>query len=196
MKPIFRNAMFGFNKEDVFNFMTKQNKQYDSKVAELTAQLDKQSAEFERERESFDRDKSEMEALQNAVSASRELLSRISEIAFQISNDKSRITACAETISQEKANDEKRLCEMQARVNEAEKLREKAEKFDQLSGVLSSIFNQPEMVSSSPDLISDPISSCEEREVGAVTELSDLVAVLSAHCDKLSILLSSANENS
>ena len=27
--------MFGFNKEDVFNFMTKQNKQYDQKLNKM-----------------------------------------------------------------------------------------------------------------------------------------------------------------
>ena len=41
MKPIFRNAMFGFNKEDVFHFITKQSKQYEQKISDISAEKEK-----------------------------------------------------------------------------------------------------------------------------------------------------------
>ena len=35
MKPIFRSAMFGFHRDDVANFIAKQSRQYEKKIAEL-----------------------------------------------------------------------------------------------------------------------------------------------------------------
>ena len=39
--------MFGFHKGDVFNFITKQNKQYDAKIAELNEEKEKLALEYE-----------------------------------------------------------------------------------------------------------------------------------------------------
>ena len=40
MRPIFRNAMFGFHKEDVVDFVAKQSHQYETRTAELNDRID------------------------------------------------------------------------------------------------------------------------------------------------------------
>ncbi len=187
MKPIFRSAMFGFSKEDVFNFITKQNKQYETKVAELNEIIEKQATEFER-------DSAELVTLRNAANESQELLKSISAFVSEILDDKMKILNCANIILDEEKETSLKFAEMKIRVENAEKLREKAEKFDQLSGVLSSIFNQPENVVASevPEkvAISNELNSSQ-----SVAELLELLESLSSHCEKLKNVLSPENEN-
>ena len=113
MKPIFRTSMFGFNKGDVFNFMTKQNKQYESKVADLSAQLENQSAEFEREKAQLVSDMSELENLRASAEETRELLKSVKLLTDQILNDQTQIATCISAIDEEKANDRTKIAEME-----------------------------------------------------------------------------------
>lgn len=190
MKPIFRSAMFGYNKNDVFNFINKLNKQCESKLSDLSAELQNQESEFAREREEFRRDSAELESLRNTALQTQELLERVSQIVSDILKDREKLVQCASVISAEKSEDQVRLGEMSVRVREAEKLRQKAEKFDQLSGVLSSIFNQPDIVKEVPEACSEQESEIEkDADLRSVNELADLLTDLGAHCEKLQSIL-------
>ena len=116
MKPIFRTTMFGFNKEDVFNFITKQNKQYDQKLSELNAELDRQKAEFDLEREGFERDSDEIESLKHSLHESNELLKNISVILCEILDDGSRVRNCAAKVKEEHDIELDRFKEMKKRL--------------------------------------------------------------------------------
>ncbi len=190
MKPIFRSAMFGFHKGDVFNFITKQNKQYESKIAELNTELEKAKEEFEEERQAFDRDMTELEQLRTEIEQKKMMIASLSSCIADIINDNSKILSCAATLQSEQSEIEAKFSEMQLRVNEAEHLRAKAEKFDQLSGVLSSIFNQPEISKQetiAPAENGEPITLNSDT----VSNLVSLLEVLSARCEKLQNQLSS-----
>lgn len=190
MKPIFRSAMFGYNKNDVFNFINKLNKQCESKLADLSAELQNQESEFAHEREAFRRDTEELETYRNTAIQTQELLARVAQVVSDILKDREKLVQCASVISEEKSEDQARLADMSVRVREAEKLRQKAEKFDQLSGVLSSIFNQPDMEKAVPDACSEQETVSEQdADFRSVNELSDLLAVLGSHCEKLQSIL-------
>ena len=196
MKPIFRTTMFGFNREDVFNFITKQNKQYDQKLSELNAELDRQKAEFDLEREGFERDSDEIESLKHSLHESNELLKNISVIFGEILDDGSRVRNCAVKVKEEHDIELDRFKEMKKRVDEAETLREKAEKFDRLSGVLSSIFNQPETASSAPGVTgSETLDQLDCVDTNSVCDLLDYVEVLSVRLEKLRDLIPSEKQD-
>lgn len=196
MKPIFRTTMFGFNKEDVFNFMTKQNKQYDQKLSELNAEIDRQKAEFDLEREAFERDSGEIERLNLSLQESNELLKNIAVIFCEILDDGSRVRNCAVKVKEEHDIELDRFNEMKKRVVEAEALREKAEKFDRLSGVLSSIFNQPEMASSAPKAeINESLEQDVSSDTNSVSDLLNYVEVLSVRLEKLRDLIPSEKQD-
>ena len=192
MKPIFRSAMFGFHKEDVFNFITKQNKQYEEKIATLNAELERRDEELRKEREAFHRDTDELAALKNSIEQSHVLLTSIGSFASKIQDDKVGILNCVESIRLEQSEKDAQICEMSRKVAEAETLREKAEKFDRLSGVLSSIFNHNE---SESEVVcsSEPVSLVEECASAskAVEDLLSAIDLLAAHCDKLQGMIAS-----
>lgn len=195
MKPIFRSAMFGFHKDDVFNFITKQNKQYDTKISELNAEIARQSSDFQREREQLEEELSQLESLRSEAEQSRELILLVSDIISKISLEKTSISACADALRAEQFSLNSKVAEMQAQVREAEKLRFKAEKFDQLSGVLSSIFNQPEFAPESADSVCSDVVSDADYENKTLDELSVLLDNLSEYCSKLQSLLADHNIN-
>lgn len=191
MKPIFRTSMFGFSKEDVFNFITKQNRQYDLKRSELISDFEKQKAEFYREKESFLRDTSEIERLRKQLDDIRLTMKEISDVVQEISSDKSRVYDCALEVLEERDKDREIFNAMKSRAVEAEKLRDKAEKFDRLSGVLSSIFNQTDAsVQSNAIIESESVKEDELSNRNSVSDLIDFIEVLSSRCDKLQELLS------
>ena len=138
MKPIFRSAMFGFHKGDVFHFITKQNKQF----SDLSAELEQQREEFEREKEAFVHDTEELKALRASLQKSKKSQSEIQEKFSEIMLLQSKISADLKLLCLEQDAEKEVFDRLVRRVAEAEALREKAEKFDRLSGVLSSIFNQ------------------------------------------------------
>ena len=183
MKTIFRSAMFGFHKGDVFSFITKQNKQYEARIEELNAELEKTKEDFVLERQAFERDTTELETLRENVEKMNQMIATVSSAVSDILNDKSKILACAGTLQNEQAELEAKFTEMQLRINEAEKLRAKAEKFDQLSGVLSSIFNQQQIITQDePQTANDEVASSNAQ---TVSELLDLLEGLAVHCEKL-----------
>ena len=184
MKPIFRSSMFGFHKGDVFNFITKQNKQYEAKIADLNEELEKTKADFDKERQAFERDTTELEVLRNSIEQMKQTIATVSASVAEIVNDKAKILACADSLQNEQAEFESKFADMQRRANEAEKLRLKAEKFDQLSGALSGIFNQPKMMNEEiqpqEDVVETTVFNCQ-----TVPELVSLLEALSAHCEKM-----------
>ena len=188
MKPIFRSSMFGFHKGDVFNFITKQNKQYEAKIADLNEELEKTKADFELERQAFERDTTELEVLRNDIEQMKQAFATVSSSVTKIVNDQSEILACAGSLQNEQAEFVSKFAEMQRRANEAEKLRFKAEKFDQLSGALSGIFNQPQIVNEEIQ----PHEDAEEIAVfdsQSVSELMALLEALSSHCEEMQSFL-------
>lgn len=194
MKPIFRSAMFGFHKSDVFSFITKQNKQYESKIADLNAELEKAKEDFEKEREAFDRDITELDTLRITVEQMKSAVSSAATFVADIMSDKEKLLSCADQLKSERADWVQKINAMQEQVREAEKLRVKAEKFDQLSGVLSSIFNQSENLKNEESEPSEPVETYS-FDSQTVSDLLDHLEVLSAHCEKLQIHLESGKKN-
>ena len=184
MKPIFRSSMFGFHKGDVFNFITKQNKQYEAKIADLNEELEKTKADFDKERQAFERDTTELEVLRNSIEQMKQTVATVSASVAEILNDKAKILACADSLQNEQAEFESKFADMQRRANEAEKLRLKAEKFDQLSGALSGIFNQPQMMNEETQIQED-VEETTGFNCQTVPELVSLLEALSLHCEKM-----------
>ena len=184
MKPIFRSSMFGFHKGDVFNFITKQNKQYEAKISDLNLELEKVKTEAEDERQAFERDMTELETLRNSVEQLNSKIASFASSVSEILEYKSKILTCAVALQNEQTELGGKLNEMQLRVVEAEKFRAKAEKFDQLSGVLSSIFNQPE-IAVSQEIETLANATNDSVELQAVSDLVSLLEDLSAHCENL-----------
>ncbi len=185
MKPIFRSAMFGFHKEDVFNFINKQYKQYEAKITELNEEIEKQATDFETERKSFQLDSAELENLRSETEELRKAMSSIVDSVSNILDDKEKILACVSTLEKEQSQVQAKFSEMNEKVAEAERIRAKAEKFDQLSGVLSSIFNQS-------GAALDAQTPCDSVEIdecsfdfNAAKELLQLVESLSTSCENL-----------
>lgn len=196
MKPIFRTTMFGFNKEDVFNFITKQNKQYDLKVSELNSELEKQKSEFDLEKEAFERDTDEIERLNLSLRESNALLKTIADLLHEVLDDESRVYNCAVKVKEENDVKIEKLNAMKKRVEEAETLREKAEKFDRLSGVLSSIFNQPEMASATSEIAkSEAIEHDDFSDTNTVSDLLSYIEVLSIRLEKLREVISAEKQD-
>lgn len=192
MKPIFRGAMFGFNKEDVFHFVSKQSKQYEQKINDITAEKDRMEKDFDKEREEFSQKLAKLEndlALagksKDLMDEAKSLLSLVLEDAGQIQNAS---TSCGDNVEKMQQN----ISALKEQVEKSEALREKASRFDQLSSALSGIFGAEKKSSEESASLGD--FSLSEYSVEGFSTLKNSVENLMNHLNQLSELYQNENE--
>lgn len=141
MNPIFRSAMFGFNKADVSAFLIEQSKEYDKKLADKDAEIQRVIQEANaRQEELFAEAKKDAEI---AASYRKNLdsFAKAKALSGEVEAALAALAALeAETI--ETLTDlEKGVCVLQERVRVTAGFEKKAQKFDQLKSALSGIFD-------------------------------------------------------
>lgn len=154
MKPIFRSAMFGFNKEDVALFIAQQSKQQEQKIREANEQNDALLKDCDALREELDRALAEQENLKSIFSLKKESIASLRNLSDEIGREKDHFAQAVQeelAMVEQLGNDMERLHD-QLRV--AESYREKAQKFDRLAGVLNEIVSGQ----------SDATPCCEEPQ--------------------------------
>lgn len=194
MKPIFRNAMFGFNKEDVINFVAKQNNQFEDKVKELREQLEKEAVLFQEEKEALMFDRDELESLRKKQVAQKDMIENIKKLADQIGEQKEELLAefsCGE-LAFDRMNDE--MKDIKSRLTEAMQYREKAGRFDKLANVLGEIFagkSQTTEIASEPECEEtiDAESSSGIDVTQSIARQRETILKLQGVCDELMALL-------
>ena len=188
MKPIFRNAMFGFHKEDVFNFISKQSKQYEQKISDITSEKEKLEDELEREREATEEKLSKMEADRKALSDAKAVLDEIKLVISRALEDgtsfENTINACGENASNMRNN----IVVLKEQVLKSEAFREKALRFDQLSSALSGIFGTEAKSEEQVDVSSGYQEKLTDYDMDSFNELRAGFDKLSFHLNKLSEL--------
>lgn len=139
MKPIFRNSVLGFNKEDVAGFIAKQNRQFEARMAEVCREKDDAARAFEAEKASLISDREELEALRRAAQDRKEALQKISALADRLTQQKDALFSCCAEGEALAESFEKEKEDLQKRVAQADGFREKAQRFDRLAAVLGEI---------------------------------------------------------
>ncbi len=188
MKPIFRNAMFGFHKEDVFNFISKQSKQYEQKISDITSEKEKLEDELDREREATEEKLSKMEADRKALSDAKAVLDEIKLVISRALEDgtsfENTINACGENANNMRNN----IVALKEQVLKSEAFREKALRFDQLSSALSGIFGTEAKSEEQIDASSAYQDKLSDYDMDSFNELRTNFDKLSYHLNKLSEL--------
>lgn len=192
MKPIFRNAMFGFHKEDVFNFVAKQNKQFEQKIIEINAEKDRMEKDFDIEREELAQKIDQLENDLLSASKSKELIDEAKRLIDLVLEDAAKIqeasTSCGDNVEKMQNN----ISSLKLQVEKTEALREKANRFEQLSSALSGIFGA-EKNSLETDASTFEVSLSEYSTDG-FENLKTGVENLNDHLNQLSRLYNNDNE--
>ncbi len=197
MKPIFRNSMFGFHKEDVYNFITKQSRQYESKINELTEEKTKIENELSKEQERSLLLSDEVESLRDGSDKSLEILNQIRALSLSVSEAMNEVLVCADLCDTQNNKIKETFTTMEGRLEKAELFREKAEKFDQLSNVLSSIIvgnknGEDTLAQMGSQVTANPIAFPEND---GLVHLREALSTLSNHCDALNKIISESNDD-
>ncbi len=141
MKPIFRNSMFGFHKEDVSSFIAKQSKQYEKRIAELVESEQKLEAQLSEERALRESNLDELQALREESDRRKLDSAQVREILAKLDSQKdallSGVDSCSDHFDQMKEG----IGELNRELTTALSFRDKAKKFDQLANVLSGILS-------------------------------------------------------
>lgn len=171
MKPIFRNSMFGFQKSDVVRFIAKQSSMHEAKVAELNDEIDKMRKEHELEIEELMKDRVALTALQEDNLKKLNSVLQLRRIVDELKLGQENFV---EVFGENKGNIEAmsgEIVSLRSALEESEKFREKAVKFDQLANVLNGIVNGVESNLCQLDT--------EEKKVSFTVDL-DMVKAFSA----------------
>ncbi len=186
MKPIFRNSMFGFHKEDVYNFISKQSRLYEEKIKDLNEENARIESDLENER-------------MNAFSFEEKMkmLSAIEEEVAALSLVVDEVIRCADFCDSQSNEMRTAFASIKERLKKAEAFREKAQKFDRLSGVLSSIFSGKEdpEESVSTDFESFGAENVSLPESDGMDRLREAIASLNEHYQKLNQLVTEKETN-
>ena len=198
MKAIFRNAMFGFHKGDVNSFISKQSKQYEKKLAEAVEELSRKEASFEAEKSELLQQVEKLEAKQHVAEENCKKFERALHLAKQISEESHKLTDSVAKTESGLAQMQENSNYLRAELAEARRYRDKAQKFDQLKGVLSGILSDrevPESAETAPCRDVDTAILSEEKLL-SVAEEKEAALRLSAFCQELLDLLQSEEANS
>lgn len=193
MKPIFRNSMFGFNKEDVAAFIAKQNQQFDAKMAELQSKLDSQARDFSRRERELVCDQEELETLRSErkdfdkeKEARREDLAEIAMLAELFATERDALDVAfdesCETV--ESLGDELDLA--RERLKKSDSYREKAEKFDRLASVLGEIVSGKNCELEEGAEQEEPVTlPSAEKAVACIAREREALKALQSTCEEL-----------
>lgn len=171
MKPMFRNSMFGFNKSDVVRFISKQSEMHDAKITELNGQIESLKRDYEKEIEELSCDRAALEALQEDHLKKLDAVLQIKRLAEELRSAKEAALQNAE----KSKNYTELVCDdvenLKSALSEADRYREKADRFDQLAGVLSGIVNGGEVAV--PAVSSTAADYCVKSDLNAFKKASD-----------------------
>ena len=183
MKPVFRTSMFGFNKQDVTDFMVRQNRQHEEERNQFLAdQQQREAALFTREDQcrAIEAKRTEIDAKEKRLES---ILSLLKGAVDQL---KANRASCEESL--EKAEEE-----WGKLVSENERLslcREKAQKYDTLAGVLTSIVGgehssgrsdaDPDGSTVDPEKAMQSLSSIPEGFDDSISVLQDILDQIEA----------------
>jgi hypothetical protein len=182
MKQMFRVSLFGFDKLDVANFISKQSKQYEKRIAEVEKEKE---AEVERLEAVIAGLQEENEELAVYRAKKESDLASFGVIQILAKKIDSNCEALLKTLSDAEggvATLEKSAEEMMEKLSFAETLKEKARRFDQLSTVLGGIVSGKD-----PEKALD--SAFEAQDVSFEADPLDSID-LSAHRDLIESLIS------
>ncbi len=141
MKPIFRNSMFGFHKEDVASFIAKQSSHYEKKISDLETKLENTERAFELEKQGLISDREELESLRSQKKKFYSDLDSILALSDEIDLKNEKILTSCENNKIIAGELENSINLLNHQVAKAEEFREKAGRFDQLATVLGEIFS-------------------------------------------------------
>ena len=182
MKPIFRNSMFGFHKEDVYNFISKQSRVYEEKIKELTEENRRVTEELENEKNrtlSYDEAVTVFFDVKNSCEA--------------LSDSVKEVLRCSDQCDLQNKEIRSVFNSLEERLTKAEAFREKAQKFDRLSGVLSSIFYDKKDAADSDDISPSEQDFSHEKilfpENDGIEHLREAIRSLETECEKIRELL-------
>lgn len=163
MRPIFRNAMFGFHKEDVAKFIASQSKQQERVVADLNREREEMAREFEERIEILQHDADELERLRSLEEKFLSVSGEISQMNENFSKLVEQVKLGLDENDSAISLLEKTNGELVERIKSDSVFREKAKRFDQLSNVLSGIVSGKPLDSS--DLVCEEIAEETVEEV-------------------------------
>lgn len=182
MEQSFRTAMLGFQKEDVARFIYQQNKNFEKKLAEKDAELKAVSAKHQEETEllrlALFQAQEKNGNWQENEDLTRQILSLTVDFQQQIQDFLAAMDQekdCLEAVESDYSALRERCCESEA-------FREKAEKFDSLASVLSSMMGGVSEQKESPCTVSEAMPETDsihraklqwEEKQAIVNALSD-----------------------
>lgn len=140
MEPVFRNSVFGFNKQDVSDFILKQNKraQLDLKEKdEIIADLENQVAELKKELHEYS-------DFENTKKENHAALESIFQLNMELKEFLSQCVAEAENEKENARKNDEAIAEINKNLERTSEMIKKAEKFDALSNLLSGMVNNSE----------------------------------------------------
>lgn len=192
MKPIFRSAMFGFQKDDVANFIAQQNRQFEARVSELKEQLDTAQQRFETEKEKFLLDQDELLTLREKDAANRLNLQRIELIVNTIKEKEEMLSGVFSESAAAVANIGEDVSRLKEKLTKAQEFRQKANRFDQLTSILGEIVSGKKadpLQKVSKDEEESSESTCVDEALELLSKQREMLVSLQTSCTELSELL-------
>lgn len=171
MEPMFRSAMFGFHKQDVNDFILKISKKHETEIAEKDAQISSLQTEYARSEElALQRERAcgtVLEQNKKNLAVSRELSASLEKFLTA----KAAFVAAGEDHVRLLKSLQKSVQTLSASNESMKSYQKKAEKFDKLASVLSSVVNGEEIKVEAEDPEEPaPVCVLSEEEANAVIE--------------------------
>lgn len=192
MKPIFRTAMFGFNRDDVTSFISHLSKQNEKRIGDLAEEHKSIEEDYRSQLDAARVDSEALSGLKESIEKSKDSFDKIRLLSDRISTRRDQFleslekgTNCADRMGTDIIN-------LQDRLLQLEKYREKAEKFDRLAGVLSEIISGDD-VSNPSSASNEPLYSAADPQeaLRILQKMHDEALVLSDLYEELLNLLDS-----
>lgn len=190
MKPIFRNSMFGFHKEDVASFIAKQNQQFDSKLAELQSKLDAQAKDFARREQELICDQEDLENLRSEKNAYKTDVSKIIALAERFSSESEVLNKALDECRSSVEDLDKELDSARERLEQSDAFREKAEKFDRLASVLGEIVSGKAPEEAGESVAAEPVLlPSSDKAFLSIEKEREAAKKLQATCEELLLIV-------
>ena len=134
MKPVFRTSMFGFNKEDVTDFMVRQNRKHEEERNQFLAQMELKEKSLSAREAQCREILGKKEEAEKAVSNAKERREELQTALDALKADQNAVREAALFAREEWQILNEENASLRA-------YREKAKKYDALAGVLTSIIS-------------------------------------------------------
>lgn len=141
MKPIFRNSMLGFHKDDVASFIAKQSKQYEKRIQELLEEEKRLESELNAEKSAREAETALLQSFRSEMEKKEKASKAVSEILSKLESEKQQLLSGAELCENQFDQMKEGIGVLNQKLAEAISFRDKAKKFDQLANVLSGILS-------------------------------------------------------